>query len=132
VRQYRSVGTMGSSRQTDAIVQLRALPCADNWGRSDMPLFMAAIKFSATSTKAVVDKPQDRRPSAKAALEAAGCTLKEYYFAISARSRGAPVLSSIEAAVPMPRQRPRRRASARRASNPAQSPNSTARRSDAG
>ena len=47
-----------------------------------MPLFMAAIKFSAASTKAVVEKPQDRRPSAKAALEAAGCTLKEYYFAL--------------------------------------------------
>jgi uncharacterized protein with GYD domain len=47
-----------------------------------MPLFMAAIKFSAASTKAVVEKPQDRRPAVKAALEAAGCTLKEYYFAL--------------------------------------------------
>ena len=51
---------------------------------------------------------------------------------ISARSRGAPVFSSIEAAMPMPRHRPRRRASARRASNPAQSPSSAARRSEAG
>jgi uncharacterized protein with GYD domain len=47
-----------------------------------MPLFMASIKFSAASTKAVVEKPHDRRPAARAALEAAGCTLKEYYFAL--------------------------------------------------
>src|SRR6266404_1156052 len=36
-------------------------------------------------------------------------------------SRGAPVLSSIDAAMPMPRRRPRLRASARRASKFAQS-----------
>jgi len=47
-----------------------------------MPLFLASIKLSAASTKAVVDKPQDRRPAARAALEAAGCTLKDYYFAL--------------------------------------------------
>ena len=47
-----------------------------------MPLFMASIKLSAESTKAVVEKPQDRRPAARAALEAAGCTLKDYYFAL--------------------------------------------------
>jgi len=47
-----------------------------------MPLFMSSIKFSAESTKAVVERPHDRRPAAKAALEAAGCTLKEYYFAL--------------------------------------------------
>jgi hypothetical protein len=41
-----------------------------------MPLFMASIKFSAASTKAVVEKPHDRRPAARAALEAAGCTLE--------------------------------------------------------
>ena len=50
----------------------------------------------------------------------------------SARSRGAPELSSIDIATPMPRQRPRRRASARRTANPVQSPNSAARRSEAG
>ena len=47
-----------------------------------MPLFMALIKLSVESTKAVVEKPQDRRPAARAALEAAGCTLKDYYFAL--------------------------------------------------
>lgn len=47
-----------------------------------MPLFMAAIKLSAASTKAIVEKPHDRAPLAKAALEAAGCSLREYYFAI--------------------------------------------------
>ena len=47
-----------------------------------MPLFMASIKFSAASTKAIVEKPHDRRSSARAALEAAGCTLKDYYFAL--------------------------------------------------
>jgi uncharacterized protein with GYD domain len=47
-----------------------------------MPLFMAAIKFSAESTKAVVERPHDRRPLARAALEAAGCRLKDYYFAL--------------------------------------------------
>jgi uncharacterized protein with GYD domain len=47
-----------------------------------MALFLASIKFSAASTKAVVDRPQDRRPAARAALEAAGCTLKDYYFAL--------------------------------------------------
>jgi uncharacterized protein with GYD domain len=47
-----------------------------------MPLFLASIKFSAASTKAVVEKPHDRRPAARAALEAAGCTLKDYYFAL--------------------------------------------------
>jgi uncharacterized protein with GYD domain len=47
-----------------------------------MPLFMASIKFSAASSKAIVEKPHDRLPPAKAALEAAGCTLKEYYFAL--------------------------------------------------
>jgi uncharacterized protein with GYD domain len=51
-------------------------------GRNDMPLFMASIKYSAASTKALVEKPHDRRSSAKAALEAAGCTLKEVYFAL--------------------------------------------------
>ncbi len=44
-----------------------------------MPLFLASIKFSAASTKAVVEKPHDRRPAARVALEAAGCTLKDYY-----------------------------------------------------
>ena len=47
-----------------------------------MPLFMALIKLSAESTKAVVEKPQDRRPAVRAVLEAAGCTLKDYYFAL--------------------------------------------------
>jgi uncharacterized protein with GYD domain len=47
-----------------------------------MPLFLASVKYSAASTKAVVDKPHDRRPAARAALEAAGCTLKDYYFAL--------------------------------------------------
>src|SRR5262252_3333625 len=47
-----------------------------------MPLFMALIKLSAESTKAVVERPHDRRPAARAALEAAGCTLKDYYFAL--------------------------------------------------
>jgi uncharacterized protein with GYD domain len=37
---------------------------------------------SAASTKAVVEKPHDRQPAARAALEAAGCNLKEYYFAL--------------------------------------------------
>lgn len=46
------------------------------------PLFLASIKFSAASTKAVIEKPHDRRPAARAALEAAGCTLKDYYFAL--------------------------------------------------
>jgi hypothetical protein len=50
----------------------------------------------------------------------------------SARSRAAPVLSSIDIATPIPRQQPRRRASARRAANPAQSPSSAARRNEAG
>jgi uncharacterized protein with GYD domain len=45
---------------------------------------MASIKYSASSTKALVDKPQDRRPAARAALQAAGCTLKEFYFAFGA------------------------------------------------
>jgi uncharacterized protein with GYD domain len=49
-----------------------------------MPLFMAAIKLTAASTKAIVERPHDRAPLAKAALEAAGCTLKEYYFALGA------------------------------------------------
>ena len=52
-----------------------------------MPLFMAAIKFSAASTKAVVEKPQDRRPSAKAALEAAGCTPEGILFCSRAGRR---------------------------------------------
>ena len=47
-----------------------------------MPLFMASIKFSAESTKAVVEKPHNPRPAARAALQAAGCTLKDYYFAL--------------------------------------------------
>jgi uncharacterized protein with GYD domain len=38
--------------------------------------------LSATSKKAAVDKPQDRRPAARAALEAAGYTLADYYFAL--------------------------------------------------
>jgi uncharacterized protein with GYD domain len=59
--------------QTSALVMIR---------EDDMPLFLASIKLSAASTKAVVDKPQDRRPAARAALEAAGCTLKDYYFAL--------------------------------------------------
>jgi uncharacterized protein with GYD domain len=36
----------------------------------------------AAPTKAVVEKPHDHRPAASAALEAAGCTLKDYYFAL--------------------------------------------------
>lgn len=47
-----------------------------------MPLFLAAIKLSAASTKAIVEKPHDRATLAKAALEANGCSLKEYYFAL--------------------------------------------------
>ena len=47
-----------------------------------MPLFMASIKFSAASTKAMAEKPHDRLGPAKAALAAAGCTLKDYYFAL--------------------------------------------------
>ena len=47
-----------------------------------MPLFLASIKLSAESTKAIVEKPHDRRPAARAALEAAGCALKDYYFAL--------------------------------------------------
>jgi len=47
-----------------------------------MPLFMALIKLSAESTKAVVERPHDRRPAVRTALEAAGCTLKDYYFAL--------------------------------------------------
>lgn len=47
-----------------------------------MPLFMASIRYSAASTRALVEKPHDRRSSAKAALEAAGCALKEVYFAL--------------------------------------------------
>lgn len=43
---------------------------------------MASIKFSAESTKAVVEKSHDRRPAARAALQADGCTLKDYYFAL--------------------------------------------------
>src|SRR6266481_7479780 len=57
----------------------RALPSARGSGRNHMPLFLASIKFSAASTKAVVEKPHDRRPAARVALEAAGCTLKDYY-----------------------------------------------------
>ena len=49
-----------------------------------MALFMAAIKFSTAATKGLVDNPQDRRPAARAALQAIGCTLKEYYFAFGA------------------------------------------------
>lgn len=49
-----------------------------------MPLFMTALKYSADSTKALVDKPQDRRVAARAALEAIGCTLKDFYFAFGA------------------------------------------------
>jgi uncharacterized protein with GYD domain len=49
-----------------------------------MALFMAAIKFSPASTKGLVDKPQDRRPAARAALQSVGCNLKEYYFAFGA------------------------------------------------
>jgi uncharacterized protein with GYD domain len=49
-----------------------------------MPLFMASIKYSAASTKALVDKPQDRRAAGRAALQAAGCTLKEFYFCFGA------------------------------------------------
>jgi uncharacterized protein with GYD domain len=47
-----------------------------------MPLFMAAIKLSASSTKAMVERPEDRRAAANALFGAAGCTLKEYYFAL--------------------------------------------------
>ena len=47
-----------------------------------MPLFLASIKLSAESTKAIVGKPHDRRPAARDALETAGCTLKDYYFAL--------------------------------------------------
>jgi uncharacterized protein with GYD domain len=47
-----------------------------------MPLFMATIKYSAASTKTLVEKPHDRRPAARAALEGAGCALKEVYFAL--------------------------------------------------
>jgi uncharacterized protein with GYD domain len=47
-----------------------------------MPLFMASIKLSPESTKAVVEKPHDRRPAVRAVCEAAGCTLKDYYFAL--------------------------------------------------
>jgi uncharacterized protein with GYD domain len=47
-----------------------------------MPLFMAMIKLSAASTKAIIEKPHDRAPLVKAALEANGCNLKEYYFAL--------------------------------------------------
>jgi uncharacterized protein with GYD domain len=47
-----------------------------------VPLFMASIKYSTASTKALVEKPHDRRPAARAALEAAGSTLKEVYFAL--------------------------------------------------
>ena len=49
-----------------------------------MPLFMASIKYSAGSTKALVDKPHDRQLAARAGLQAAGCTLKEFYFAFGA------------------------------------------------
>jgi hypothetical protein len=52
-----------------------------------MPLLMASIKFSAASIKAVVEKPHDRRPAARAAVEAAGCTLKDYYFCPRAGQR---------------------------------------------
>ena len=38
--------------------------------------------LSATSKKAAVDKPQDRHPAARAALEAAGYTLADYYFVL--------------------------------------------------
>ena len=47
-----------------------------------MPLFMTMIKLSTASTKAIVEKPHDRAPLAKAGLEAVGCNLKEYYFAL--------------------------------------------------
>jgi uncharacterized protein with GYD domain len=43
---------------------------------------MAMIKLSTASTKGIVEKPHDRTPLAKAALEAAGCSLREYYFAL--------------------------------------------------
>ena len=38
--------------------------------------------LSATSKKGAIDKRQDRRPAARAALEAAGYTLADYYFAL--------------------------------------------------
>jgi uncharacterized protein with GYD domain len=47
-----------------------------------MPLFMATIKLSAASTKAMVEKHDDRGPPANALFESAGCILKEYYFTL--------------------------------------------------
>ena len=47
-----------------------------------MPLFMAAIKLSDAWTKAMVERPEDRRVAADALFNAAGCVLKEYYFAL--------------------------------------------------
>jgi len=47
-----------------------------------MPLFMAAIKLSDAWTKAMVERPEDRRVAADALFNAGGCVLKEYYFAL--------------------------------------------------
>ena len=44
-----------------------------------MPFYMQRFKYGANSMKALVDKPNDRRDSAKRVIEAHGGKLREYF-----------------------------------------------------
>ena len=46
-----------------------------------MPFYMQRFKFGANSMKALVDKPNDRRDSAKRVIEAHGGKLRDYSLA---------------------------------------------------
>lgn len=46
-----------------------------------MPFYMQRFKYGANSLKALVDKPNDRRESAKRIVEAHGGKLREYFLA---------------------------------------------------
>lgn len=46
-----------------------------------MPFYMQRFKFGANSMKALVDKPNDRRDSAKRLIEAHGGKLRDYFLA---------------------------------------------------
>lgn len=44
-----------------------------------MPFYMQRFKFAASSLKALVDKPNDRRDAAKRLIEAHGGKLRDYF-----------------------------------------------------
>jgi len=46
-----------------------------------MPFYMQRFKYGANSMKALVDKPNDRRDSAKRIVEAHGGKLRDYFLA---------------------------------------------------